>query len=417
MNAGPVRSARLAGPTAAVIIMAVVITAAFFPNASSHRAALSPEPDIPGAGQGAERVYGRQFVATEATERGKPHRLPDRTPTFTFALGGPIDINGCNLGGGTWRLANGRFEWVMGPASHLRKCSEKEEAADSWLREFLDRRPRWRLAGDTLKLSSGFGSMTLVDTGAGRDPDDLIGKAFSGWGPLPKADRKPLVHPPNLLRITFAKDGSMRASLGCDIVVADVELNPGWMDVRGELVPRWRTDCSPSMKAQRTDWVWEFLREPLRWQSLQGWLVLKSDSMSINLNYFDPKYHRTDPAAISDLTFRSYMIRGGGAVRAGIEDGRGVTITVRSDGTLTAGVGCDQPTIRGEVRTGWLRFDGQSELAADACTKPSAERWLSDFLSDQPIWWLRSHSLSIRSDQTHMELMDEAEYDNLYGSN
>lgn len=403
--------------TAVVLVIAVAGTAAFFPNPGSYRAALSPEPNIPGYGEGIEPVYGRQFVATEATERGKPHSFPDRTPTLTFDLEGLLDINGCGLGGGSWRLAGGRFEWIVGPASPLPACSEEEEAADSWLREFFDHRPRWRLDEDTLQLSSGFGSMTLVDRGVGRDPHDLIGKRFQEWGPTPKARGKSLIDRPNSLWITLGRDGTMRASLGCDTVVAEVDIKPGWMNVREQLVPRRHSDCSPGMKAQRTDWLWPFLREPLRWQSLQGWLVLKSDSMTLGFGYFAKKEHRTDPAAISGTTFRSTWIDGGGAVRAGIEDGRGITVTVSADGTLTAGVGCDQPTIRAEVRNGWLRFDGRAELSPDACPKPDAERWLGDLFSAQPFWRMRFDGLAIRSERTIMELVDEAEYDKVFGSN
>lgn len=402
MIGGLVTRPRAATAIAVVIVAAVAITAALFPTSSPTRASV---PDFPTHGR--EEAYGRQFIAIEATEQGKPHRFPQDAPMLTFRFGEWVEIfTGCNSIGGRWKLADGRLE-VSDSGMTMVACSDADRHADSWMSGFLANRPRWRLEGNTLQLDSDFGTMTLVDKGAGRDRADILGHRFVSiaiWQQREDLDSSrfsPSVWP----RLSITRDGHLRARFGCRVLEADAQVTDGWLVLPDRANSRTQP-CSRSMKAHETGWFWDFLGQPLRWQSFHGALTLASESTTLTFEGVGDGMYLDDPDVLKNRTFRSISMDGGGHKRVGIARGEGVTITIDADGQLRAEVGCREPTVRAEAERGWVRYR-PADVARDDCPNPMAEEWLDDFFADEPSWHLSRGGLVLVTPRTSMRLVTD----------
>lgn len=162
----------------------------------------------------AEDLQGRTFISTEV--KGTP--IPGGGPlTVEFVEPDRIAVYaGCNRGNGTIDLSDGKV--VTGPiATTMMACVGDTAGADQWMTSLFESGPAWTLDGDTLTLTGGDSSVTLVDkkvaspdrsiTGTTWVVDQLISpSAITTSVALETAA-------PNLL---IAEDGSVTGSPGCN---------------------------------------------------------------------------------------------------------------------------------------------------------------------------------------------------------
>ncbi|MFD4183312.1 META domain-containing protein [Rhodococcus sp. NPDC058514] len=163
---------------------------------------------------GGEDLQGRTFISTEV--EGTP--IPGGGPlTVEFISPDRISMTaGCNRGNSTADLSDGKV--ATGPiATTMRACVGDTAGADQWMTALFEAGPAWDLDGDTLTLTTGDSSVTLVDkkvaspdrpiTGTTWVVDQLISpSAITTSVALETAA-------PNLL---IADDGSVTGSPGCN---------------------------------------------------------------------------------------------------------------------------------------------------------------------------------------------------------
>ncbi len=107
-------------------------------------------------------LSGRTFIS-ETVSGTNP--LPGGgSITVRFGKGDAISLNaGCNQQRSTVSLAKGIFDVKQPMASTRKACPGLAGAADAWLVDFLKAKPRWRLSGADLALSTPNVTVRLVD--------------------------------------------------------------------------------------------------------------------------------------------------------------------------------------------------------------------------------------------------------------
>lgn len=344
---------------------------------------------------------GRQFVAVSATEGGQPRQLHrNQRISITFRLSGWVQFgSGCNYVGADWRWDDGRLDWDGPLTSSAAGCSSD---ADRWLSAFLTPPLTWQLDDDTLVLRSSFGTVTLVDSGAGRKPADLLGERFVADHWSDPEGESPLFRPDVRLNLSFDADGTLHANLGCESVTVPTTIEPGHLRVTGELEPELTTDCSPSMAKQETEWLWDRLARPLRWRTDAGNLALRSGSRMLYLSPAPGVRGSSDPQLLAGDTWLSTSIDSRGARRSGLGDDNPVRVRIDESGAFTANAGCERVSVRGTVGPGWFRHGKQNGEGREDCPLPDAEGWVGKFFAGQPSWLLndKDHALLISGNAT-----------------
>lgn len=410
MTASLVERPRLAIATAVAIVAGVVIVAALFAETTSVA-------EIPERGDGVEDLWGRKFVAVEATEGGRPYQLPEEQPlSATFDLGGSVTFE---LERGEfsayYHLEEGRLDWRNRPPTNAYQLPEQPVHA-TWVEDFLAERPAWRLDGNTLQLSSDFGTMTLVDKGEGTKPSELLGERFIAESAGTVDDDSEHNWRANTwVSLSFDTNGTLRVKFGCESAVVPAEVRTGWFRITAALRPTTTTDCSRSMAAQETAWLWEFLQHPVRFQAHRHsrGVTLKahgSDHELLGIIREKGPGRRTGPDLLAGKTFY-------GAPKSSIYGNAiPMVIEIGENGEFNGSSGCEQPSVHGTFRTGWIQFGENLEWSLAACEDSAEEQWLGDFLAHEPSWYLVGNGeLIVRGGRHYLGLAEAEDYENIYG--
>lgn len=106
---------------------------------------------------------GRTFVSTYLSKNGQAlDILVDTQARLAFTRAGELRADvGCNQRTGTVDLRGGRIRVQLGESTVM-YCGDVR-TQETWLRQFLDAGPAWRLDGATLTLTSGTTHLVLVD--------------------------------------------------------------------------------------------------------------------------------------------------------------------------------------------------------------------------------------------------------------
>lgn len=171
----------------------------------------------PGGDRGDDLV-GRTFLATSATEGGKPRDLvAGTTVSLWFADDGRLVANaGCNTMSGPVRLDAGRVD-VDGDLSMTEMgCDAPRHAQDAWLSEFLAAAPSWRLDGDELVITSPRAELVLLDRAVARPDPALEGTKWL-LDTIYQADTASSVPAGAIAHLSFA-DGQVTGSTGCNML-------------------------------------------------------------------------------------------------------------------------------------------------------------------------------------------------------
>jgi heat shock protein HslJ len=99
-------------------------------------------------------LRGRTFLATAATEDGKPHPLAAELSIEFTDDGRVIARGGCNMMQGQVDTADGKIA-VDELASTDMGCAEELLDQDRWVAGVLGGTPSWQLADDTLTITAG----------------------------------------------------------------------------------------------------------------------------------------------------------------------------------------------------------------------------------------------------------------------
>lgn len=413
-GSGTAPTRRTAIATVVAILAAAALLAALLSEATSIA-------DIPKRGNDLEDLWGRTFVAVEATEDGRPYEFPDDWPTsVTFSLDSRGNIafeTACSDLGANWELDDGRFDYRDQPPFFVGNCNKATRPHAEWLEAFMAERPTWRLDGDTLTLASDLATMTMVDEGDGTTPSEILGKRFytDRTGAV-GADEKQRFRADTWLALSFDRDGTMRAKLGCETVAVPTELRTGWLRVTEEIRPESTTDCSRSMAAQETAWLWDFFAHPVQWQAGRGGLALKAYRSDHDLLFLSRAYlkreRRTDPALLAGKTFHSPPIS---AFHDTLDGHRGVILEIDENGEFAATAGCGQPSAHGTVRAGWLQFGDDLEWTLSACEDVEAEQWLGEFLAHEPTWYTNRYGITLEGGRRDIDLVQAEDYEEMFG--
>jgi len=129
-------------------------------------AGCGDEGETPPAGSGGpdEALRGRTFLSTAVTENGRPRALVKGTRiSFWFADDGRLVANaGCNSMQGPVSTADGRLKAADLSMTGI-GCNAALHAQDDWLAKLLGGTPSWQLQQDTLTVTSGTTTLTLLD--------------------------------------------------------------------------------------------------------------------------------------------------------------------------------------------------------------------------------------------------------------
>ncbi|MPZ00279.1 MAG: META domain-containing protein [Actinophytocola sp.] len=158
---------------------------------------------------------GQEFVSTEVTEAGQQRPLVnDTTIRLKFADGG-ITINaGCNTLFGDARLDAGTLV-VENMGGTEMGCAKPLMRQDEWLKEFFTSNPSWQRDGDTLTLTSGDTTITLVERRVA-EPDQSL--RDTRWQLDTIIDGSTASSAAGDMRafLMFADDGTVRGNAGCN---------------------------------------------------------------------------------------------------------------------------------------------------------------------------------------------------------
>jgi heat shock protein HslJ len=129
-------------------------------------------PSDPGAARD-RALLGRTFVSTAVTVDGEPRPLVGGTgAVLGFTDDGLTLHAGCNQMSGQAAYADGRLT-VAGVGGTEMGCARALMDQDEWLAGFLTADPRYRLDGDTLRLT-GAGTAITLEPQADQPPAALV---------------------------------------------------------------------------------------------------------------------------------------------------------------------------------------------------------------------------------------------------
>jgi heat shock protein HslJ len=210
------RFARAAFPVPLLVVLFLAACAGGDSGgAGGPTGSASPTASPPGA-PGA-LPWGRAFIATAATQGGKPRPfVAGARVTLRFDEGGRVGLSaGCNSMGGTGRLDEEGRLIVEGLAMTDIACDPPRHQQDEWLAEFLSSRPAWRLEGNTSTLTSGDTELRLTDRREIEPDRALVGTQWM-VDTFVSGDSASSVPQGAQAHLTFGGDGSVTGSNGCN---------------------------------------------------------------------------------------------------------------------------------------------------------------------------------------------------------
>jgi heat shock protein HslJ len=171
------------------------------------------------AGSGGTELNGRTYLSTVVTENGAPRTLVAGTRIrLTFdADGRRISANaGCNHLGGQAKIESGRLV-VTDLATTDMGCDRPRHDQDEWLGKLLVARPSITLTGTELVLATTTAELRLQDREVA-DPDrPLVGTKWVVDTLIDK-DVASSIPQGGTAHVTFAADGSLGGSAGCNMM-------------------------------------------------------------------------------------------------------------------------------------------------------------------------------------------------------
>ncbi len=124
----------------------------------------------------ADDLNGRAFVSTEVTG----HELVDDTQVrISFEDDRLSASAGCNTLSAAYTIDEGSLTLDGQPASTMMGCDDDLMTQDGWLASFLADGPEAELDGDTLTLTGGDVTMTMLDETVADPAKPLIGTAWT----------------------------------------------------------------------------------------------------------------------------------------------------------------------------------------------------------------------------------------------
>jgi heat shock protein HslJ len=183
---------------------------------AGDRATGEGEGERPGAAPAGDLPAGRTFVSTAVTQAGTAKPLVTGTSIRLRILeGGRIAVQaGCNTSEGTARLDAGALV-VDDLATTDVGCEEALHQQDEWIAGFFRGRPAWKLDGNNLLLTGKDIELKMVDNAAGQAARPLTGTRWM-VETLVSAGTSSSVPAGTAAFITFADDGSVTGSTGCN---------------------------------------------------------------------------------------------------------------------------------------------------------------------------------------------------------
>jgi heat shock protein HslJ len=169
---------------------------------------------------------GRTFLSVSVTKGGVNQPLVPGTQIRLNFKDGQIGLSaGCNIIGGTYRLAGARL--VVDAAGMTEMgCDDARHAQDDWLATFMSSRPTIRLTGNELVLDDGATVITLADRRV-VDPD--LGLVGPTWTVDSIISGQAVSSIPDgvVATLQFAADGSVRVNTSCNTGTSQVEVAGG----------------------------------------------------------------------------------------------------------------------------------------------------------------------------------------------
>ena len=126
--------------------------------ACSGPSGASPSADAGGPSQAPASLDGRTFLSTELEGA---ILVPGTQIRLAFENGNLSANGGCNTMGGTYTVDGDRIRTTQMSMTEM-GCDGPRQAQDEWLARFLGD-ARYRLEGDTLTLTDGIATLTLLD--------------------------------------------------------------------------------------------------------------------------------------------------------------------------------------------------------------------------------------------------------------
>lgn len=171
----------------------------------------------------AERLpVGQEFVSTDVTEAGEQRPLVDDTRIRLRFADGDVTISaGCNTLSGSARLDAGTLV-VENMSTTEMGCAKPLMRQDEWLKEFFTSSPSWQRDGDTLTLTSGDTTITMVERQVA-EPDQSL--RDTRWQLDTIIDGSTASSAAGDMRafLVFRKDGSVRGNAGCNQLTAQYQ--------------------------------------------------------------------------------------------------------------------------------------------------------------------------------------------------
>jgi heat shock protein HslJ len=169
----------------------------------------------------AEELNGRAFVSTEVTG----HELvADTQVRISFEDDHLSASAGCNTLSAGYTMDEGALTLDGQPAQTMMGCDDDLTTQDGWLASFLSDGPEAELEGDTLTLTGGDVTMTMLDEKVADPAKPLAGTAWT-LDTIVDGDTASSVpagvDPPTL---NVAEDGQATVFAGCNQGGASVEI-------------------------------------------------------------------------------------------------------------------------------------------------------------------------------------------------
>jgi heat shock protein HslJ len=173
------------------------------------------EPPAGSSGSPDDTLRGRTFLGGTVTENGKPRTLVTGTKlSLWFSDDGRLVANaGCNTVQGPVSTADGKLA-VKDLSITDMGCDGPRHAQDDWLVKFLEGSPTWKLDADTLTVSSGTTTLTMVDRKSAHPDKPLEGTT---WRLDSIVDGEAASHQVGMGKayLTFSR-GQVAGSTGCN---------------------------------------------------------------------------------------------------------------------------------------------------------------------------------------------------------
>ncbi|TDD57633.1 META domain-containing protein [Kribbella antibiotica] len=115
---------------------------------------------------GGGSLSGNTYLSTSITEDGKPKQLAGNTRVkLDFIDDGRLNADaGCNSMQAPVSTSGGKITLKEPAAMTDMGCPDGRQQQDTWLSEFLQKKPTWKLSGDTLTVTADKTTIVLTDS-------------------------------------------------------------------------------------------------------------------------------------------------------------------------------------------------------------------------------------------------------------